>query len=220
MTWVWMLSALFILSSPYLRTLWRGARGGSRRTRRWTRSGRRARLGRGRSSGSSASLRKWKWDHSYFKRLTEKVKVIRWKWQLTNTVANPRTVMVKPLNAVITNGTMRGARGAKDLAGEAVLQLHRLPFHLGRWRSVRKHLNQIQKRLQPLKFKRICKMDKYSGKIDKLTKFTLGLYFIRNVRTVQNIFSRVGWGQNIWMDGWMDGEDSRKTRFVQFREEG
>ena len=39
--------------------------------------------------------------------------------------------MVKSLNAVITNGTMRGARGAKDLAGEAVLQLHRLAFYLG-----------------------------------------------------------------------------------------
>ena len=46
--------------------------------------------------------------------------------------------MVKSLNAVITNGTMRGARGAKDLAGEAVLQLHRLAFYLGRWRCVRK----------------------------------------------------------------------------------
>ena len=53
------LSALFILYSPCLRTLWRGARGGSRRTRRWTRSERRERRGRDRNIDNSS------FRHSY-----------------------------------------------------------------------------------------------------------------------------------------------------------
>ena len=52
------------------------------------------------------------------------------KTELTNTIANPRTMMVESLNAVITYGAMGGPRWTEDLAREAVLQLYRLPFHL------------------------------------------------------------------------------------------
>ena len=52
------------------------------------------------------------------------------KTLLTNTIANPRTMMVESLNAVITNGAMGGPRWTEDLARETVLQLYRLPFHL------------------------------------------------------------------------------------------
>ena len=58
-TWESILSALFILYSPCHRTPWRAARDGSRRTRRWTRSGRRERRGRDRNIDSSS------FRHSY-----------------------------------------------------------------------------------------------------------------------------------------------------------
>ncbi len=37
--------------------------------------------------------------------------------------------MVKAFDAVVTNGTMRGSRRPKDLAGEAVFQLYANVFH-------------------------------------------------------------------------------------------
>ena len=43
---------------------------------------------------------------------------------LTHTVTNPGAVVVKPLDTVVADGAVGGPRGAKYLAGEAVLQFH------------------------------------------------------------------------------------------------
>ena len=71
-------------------------------------------------------MRKWKFINADNK-----------QFSLTNTVANPRTVMVKSLNTVITYRTVGGPGRPEDLASEAILQLHRLPLHLQMRKGVR-----------------------------------------------------------------------------------
>ena len=45
-------------------------------------------------------------------------------------VPHPRTVVVEPLHAVVADGAVRGSRRPEYLAGEAELELDRLPLDL------------------------------------------------------------------------------------------
>ena len=49
---------------------------------------------------------------------------------LADAVAHPWAVVVEPLHAVVADGAVRGARRPEYLAGEAELQLDRLPLDL------------------------------------------------------------------------------------------
>ena len=49
---------------------------------------------------------------------------------LADTVAHPGAVVVEPLHAVVADGAVRGSRRPEYLAGEAELELDRLPLDL------------------------------------------------------------------------------------------